>query len=335
MAHEYLPALSITRRAALVCTVLVAAAWLPARVLASPAEEPLQPLPRTITVDAARVALGGRLFADPRLSQDRGRSCATCHPLDRAGVDGLRRARPAKPGVLLRNTPTVFNVAFDLFYNWDGTTETLNEHDARLLRNPALLGIDERELLARLGADATYAAAFHASYREGMSVANVLDALAQFERSLITPDARFDRYLRGEVTAISARERHGYELFKGLGCVSCHQGRNVGSNLVQRFGVFEDTSTMRAPGEPVDEGRYASTHDESDRQVFRVPSLRNVAVTAPYFHDGRAATLSMAVATMTRVQLGRDVPQADIDDIVAFLGTLTGQYQGRELRAVR
>jgi cytochrome c peroxidase len=335
MTQKYLPASFITRRMALACVALLAAAWLPAVVLAVPAEEPLQPLPRTITVDAARAALGAKLFADPQLSQDRGRSCLSCHPLDRAGVDGFRRARPARPGALLRNTPTIFNVAFDLFYNWDGATETLEEHDARVLRNPALMGMEAPDLLARLNADPTYAAAFRGNYRDGLRMANVLDALAQFERSLITPDARFDRYLRGEANAISARERHGYELFKGLGCVSCHQGRNVGGNLVQRFGVFEDTSTTRAPGEPVDDGRYAFTKDESDHQVFRVPSLRNVAVTAPYFHDGRAATLAMAVATMARVQLGRDVAQADIDDVVAFLGTLTGQYQGRYLRTVQ
>jgi cytochrome c peroxidase len=321
------------RRAIVAGAALVAAACLPALALAAALEEPLQPLPRTIAFDAARAALGARLFADPQLSQDRGRSCSTCHPLDRAGVDGLRRPRPARPGPLLRNTPTVFNIAFDLFYNWDGSTEILAEHDARVLHGPALMGIEDRDLLARLAVDPAYASGFRAAYRDGLRIANVLDALAQFERSLITPDSRFDRYLRGEVTSISARERHGYELFKGLGCVSCHQGRNVGGNLIQRFGVFEDTSATRPPGEPVDEGRYAYSHDENDRQVFRVPSLRNVAVTAPYFHDGRAATLSMAVATMTRVQLGRDVPQADIDDLVAFLGTLTGKYQGRELRA--
>jgi len=297
------------------------------------AVEVIVPLPRSVPADPARAALGGRLFADPLLSRDGSRSCASCHPLEHGGVDGLPRARASDGRALLRNSPTVFNLAFDLFYNWDGATESLPTHDARVLRNPALMGMDEQELLVRLKRDPSYRQAFAQCYPGGISVGNVLDALATYERTLVTPDSRFDRFLRGERSALNAEELRGYGLFRSLGCIACHQGQNIGGNLLQRFGVFEDTSAGRRAGEPVDYGRYVATGDEADREVFRVPSLRNVAVTAPYFHDGRAPTLSMAVATMARVQLGRNVPEQDIASIVAFLGTLTGRYQGRELRA--
>jgi cytochrome c peroxidase len=291
------------------------------------------PLPRTVAADPARAALGARLFADPQLSRDATRSCASCHPLERGGVDGQRRAHASDGKALLRNTPSIFNLAFDLFYNWDGSTESLPVHDARVLHSPALMNMDDELLLSRLGRDPAYPLAFANAYRDGLTLANVVDALTVYERTLVTPDSRFDRYLRGERGVLSAEEQRGFQLFSSLGCIACHQGQNIGGNLLQRFGVFEDTATQRAAGEPIDYGRYAVTGEEADREVFRVPSLRNVAVTAPYFHDGRAPTLPMAVATMARVQLGRPVPEQDIQAIVAFLKTLTGRYQGRDLQA--
>ena len=152
--------------------------------------------------------------------------------------------------------------------------------------------------------------------------------MATYERTLITPNARFDKFLRGDRTALSPTEQQSYQRFKSYGCVACHQGINIGGNLLQRFGVFPDPSQERQTGEVVDRGRYESTHDESDWMVFRVPSLRNVAETAPYFHDGRAATLEDAVRTMARVQLGRSISPEDLQLIVQFLGTLTGEYRG-------
>jgi cytochrome c peroxidase len=248
-------------------------------------------------------------------------------------MDGQRRARASDGRTLLRNTPTIFNLAFDQFYNWDGATESLPSHDALVLRNPALMGMDDKLLLARLQHDPAYRQAFAKSYPNGLTVANAIDALASFERTLVTPDSRFDRYLRGAKGVLTAEEEHGFLLFSSLGCIACHQGRNIGGNLLQRFGVFVDTAAQRRPGEPIDYGRYTRTSDEADREVFRVPSLRNVAITAPYFHDGRAPTLPLAVATMAQVQLGRRVADQDVQSIVAFLKTLTGRYQGRELQA--
>jgi cytochrome c peroxidase len=150
-------------------------------------------------------------------------------------------------------------------------------------------------------------------------------------RSLLTPDARFDRYLRGEREAISADEARGYDLFKAYGCAACHQGVNIGGNLFQRFGVFHDPFAERGTTNAADLGRYTVTGRDDDRNVFRVPSLRNVAVTPPYLHDGSVASLDEAVGIMARSQLGRELPEQDINLIVRFLHTLTGVYQGRSL----
>ncbi len=156
----------------------------------------------------------------------------------------------------------------------------------------------------------------------------MLDALATFERSLITPGAPLDRYLRGKHDAISPDEERGYELFKTYGCIACHQGVNVGGNLFQRFGVFANPFAYR-PVTRADLGRFTLTGNTKDRFVFRVPSLRNVAATAPYLHDGSAATLEQAVEKMASTQLGRVIAPPEIDLIVRFLHTLTGEYRGQ------
>lgn len=297
---------------------------------ASVAREPIEPVPLQLNLDHARVRLGEALFRDPRLSRDGRRSCASCHPLDHGGMDSRERAQSNNPSRLLRNTPTIFNVGLNLFYNWDATTETLPEHDDRAIRSDALMAADWPQLLATLRADTSYVEQFKASYPAGIERETVLDALAVYERSLITPNSRFDRFLRGDAAALSTEERNGYGLFKSYGCIACHQGINVGGNLVQRFGVFGDTGSATGSGER-DQGRYQTTKDPRDKDVFRVPSLRNVEVTAPYFHDGRAPTLEVAVVTMARVQLGINLSATDTRQIVAFLRTLTGEYGGRPL----
>lgn len=297
-------------------------------------QEPLAPLPSALVVNPAKVTLGERLFYDTRLSRDQTMSCATCHPLDRGGVDGLARAKTPNGSVLSRNTPTIFNLAFSFYFNWDGSADTLEAHADRLLRNPDIMNMDWATILTRIGADSDLKAMFRAAYPEGLTQINVLDALANFERSLITPNARFDRYLRGDRQALTAQEQRGYQLFKSYGCVACHQGTNIGGNLFQRFGIFKTAPGPSNPGalNPAqDLGRYQVTRIERDRGVFRVPSLRNVAVTAPYFHDGGTPTLELAVSTMARVQLGKTLAPEDIQSIVQFLHTLTGEYHGQPL----
>jgi cytochrome c peroxidase len=175
---------------------------------------------------------------------------------------------------------------------------------------------------------------FRRAYPDGLKKENVLDAIVSFERSMITPNARFDKFLRGQRDAINADELRGYQLFKSNGCVACHQGINIGGNLLQRFGIFAVPEPLgAAPGES-DPGRIRITKDPLDQGVFRVPSLRNVALTAPYFHDGRARTLEEAVNLMARVQLGRTLSAQDIRLIVAFLRTLTGEINVKALSLV-
>lgn len=295
------------------------------------AAEPIVPLPASVALDVKRVELGARLFTDTRLSADGTRSCATCHPVERGAMDGNPRASTNDGVARMRNTPTLFNVAFNYSFNWDGATTTLEQHARRLLADPWVMHVQWPALLQGLRDDVEYQTRFVAAYPDGITEANVLDALAEYERSLVTPNARIDRYLRGERDALTTEELHGYRLFKSYGCAACHQGINVGGNLFQKFGVFQDPGTSSAPGQAPDLGRFGVTGNERDRGVFRVPSLRNVALTAPYFHDGRAPTLEVAVEIMGRVQLGRPLAAEEVRAIVQFLGTLTGEYQGKPL----
>jgi cytochrome c peroxidase len=297
-------------------------------------QEPLVPLPLHVPADPVKVALGERLFHDVRLSGDNAMACATCHRLEHGGADGLPRAMTAIGTLLPRNTPTIFNVAFNAAYNWDGGVRTLEAHAERVLLSPALLHTTWPALLAKLRAVPDYRAAFATLYPGRLTPAHVLDALAAYERSLVTPNARFDHYLRGHPEALSAVERRGYAIFKAYGCVACHQGVNVGGSMFQKFGIFQEAPVPQDPTSPVDLGRFLLTQVLRDREVFRVPSLRNVALTAPYFHDGRTATLEAAVTIMARVQLGRTLSLEDTHAIVQFLHTLTGEYQGHALTIV-
>jgi cytochrome c peroxidase len=302
-----------------------------AEVALAGSQEPIVPLPLNVPEDRAKVALGERLFHDVRLSGQNTMSCATCHRLGQGGDDGLPRAMTATGTRHPRNTPTIFNVAFNAAFNWDGGVRTLEGHAERVLLSPALMHTTWPELLARLHSAADYRAAFATLYPGHLTPAHVLDALATYERSLVTPNSRFDHYLRNHPEALSPIERRGYEIFKAYGCVACHQGINVGGSMFQKFGIFQQVSAPHDPTRPVDLGRFLLTRVPRDREVFRVPSLRNVGVTAPYFHDGRAPTLEDAVAVMARVQLGRTLSPEEIHAIVQFLHTLTGEYQGRAL----
>jgi len=294
-------------------------------------QEPLTPIPPPIVKDGPQIQLGERLFHDPQLSHDNRQSCATCHPLDRGGMDGQPRAIAVDGLSRLRNTPTIFNVGLNFWFNWNGIVHTLEAHAEQLLRNPAVMNTTWPELQGKLGREADYVSAFRAAYVDGLTWNNVIAALVSFERSLVTPQSRFDRYLRGEQQALTVEERQGYDLFKSYGCVACHQGINIGGNMFAKFGIFQPPNGTSE--EDVDGGRHDVTHRPQDIQVFRVPSLRNVALTAPYFHDGRAPTLAVAVDTMARVQLGKELTPEEIGLIVQFLQTLTGNYRGAPVRA--
>lgn len=292
---------------------------------AEPGNEPIQPVPQSLNQDPVRAELGGRLFRDPRLSGNGRVSCASCHDLKRGGADALPRS-PGLNGKLTEvNTPTVLNAALNFRQFWDGRADSLETQVDHVIRNPLEMGSNWDDILRKLSADASYKSAFATAYRDGITKANVQNAIATFERTLITPNSRFDRYLRGESGAINAAEKAGYAKFKQYGCVACHQGVNVGGNMYQKFGVMGDYFKARGNPAPSDLGRFLITKVEADKHVFKVPSLRNVVNTAPYFHDGSVNSLHDAVDIMFRYQLGRLASNEDKASIILFLNTLTGE----------
>lgn len=280
------------------------------------------PVPLDPDVDERRAALGERLFVDPVISGDGTVSCSSCHDLARGGADGLAHsALPNRePGPV--NVPTVLNVGLNFRWSWTGRWELMAEQiDVAILAQHAMATTLEA---ATEAARPTYARDFQRVYRDGLTPTNLRDALTEYLRSLTTPNAPFDRFLRGDDAALDPEARRGWDLFRSYGCVTCHQGVNVGGNLFQRFGVMEDYLDTRPSQSRADLGRYAVTERESDRHVFRVPGLRNVALTAPYFHDGSAATLPDAIQVMARYQLGRRLTDDQVQAIQAFLVSLTG-----------
>lgn len=320
---------------ALLLAALIAAAagyWqrrdeAPTRIAPAPVfggRESLLPLPKAVDLPADKVALGRKLFFDRRLSHDDSISCGGCHDPTLAGADGRRYAIGINGATGTVNTPTVFNAALNVVQFWDGRAATLEEQAAGPVHNPIEMASNWTEVIGKLGADPWYPGAFARVYPTGMTPDAIVDAIAAFERTLLTRDSSFDRYLRGDESAISTLAKTGYRRFLDYGCASCHQGANVGGNMLQRFGVMADGLEGREPT-AADLGRYNVTKREEDRNVFKVPGLRNVAKTAPYFHDGSVSSLSDAVAIMGRVQLGRGLSADDIGAIVAFLETLTGE----------
>jgi cytochrome c peroxidase len=273
------------------------------------AREPITPTPEAVPIDALKSALGERLFKDVRLSHDNSRSCSSCHDLDANGASPNRHDTGMDGAHVPLNTLTVFNAALNFRFGWEGKFRTLESQAALSLESPWTMGTSSSEVVQKLNTDLNIRRAFAEAYGRGPNIADVLDAIASFERTLVTPDSRFDRWLAGDTTALSADELNGYRLFKSLGCVSCHQGVNVGGNLFERHGIFHP---------------LASSHPE----IIRVPSLRNVATTAPYFHDGSAPTLDAAVRRMAVAQLNSTLTDQQASSIVAYLKTLTGKYRG-------
>lgn len=290
--------------------------------------EPIAPIPLEIKLDQDRVELGRRLFHDPRLSGDNTVSCANCHGLDHGGSDHVPHSRGVGGREGAINAPTVFNSGFNFRQFWDGRAETLEEQIEGPIHNPAEMASDWPQVLGKLKKDVDYPRAFAAIYPGGINADNVKDAIATFERSLYTPNSRFDRFLRGDKGVLTEGEQAGYRLFKEIGCVSCHQGVNIGGNLYEKMGVMEDYFDARGGLNKADLGRYNLTGIEEQRFEFKVPSLRNVALTAPYFHDGSAATLEEAVRLMARHQLGLELGEEGQRLIAGFLRTLTGEYRG-------
>ncbi|MBQ5701717.1 MAG: heme-binding domain-containing protein [Alistipes sp.] len=290
--------------------------------------EPIRPIAETLEYDAAKAALGRKLYHDTRLSVDNTVSCASCHGLSTAGVDNKQFSEGVGGQFGGVNAPTVYNAVYNFVQFWDGRAATLALQAAGPPLNPVEMGYESfDQIVAKLSKDKAFTREFKKVYPDGWSEANITDAIAQFERTLITPNSRFDKYLKGDSNAISAEELEGYNLFKKYNCATCHVGANLGGLSYELMGQYADYFAARGTELTIeDNGRFKQTAVERDRHRFKVPGLRNVALTAPYFHDGTEPELKEAVCKMGTYQVGIELSDADEDKIVAFLNTLTGEF---------
>ncbi len=288
--------------------------------------EPVQPIPQTVPYDKRKAALGFRLYHDPRISGDSSISCASCHQLGAGGVDGRKTSTGVRGEIGPINAPTVFNSVFNVVQFWDGRAPDLKAQAGGPPLNPIEMASKSwDEITGRLNQDAILKRDFTAVYPEGLSGDTITDAIAEFEKTLITPNSPFDNYLRGDDSALTAQQKQGWKLFKDNKCAACHTGVILGGRTFEPLGLKKEFTFGDVL--PADIGRMNVTHNERDRLRQKVPTLRNIALTAPYFHRGDVATLDEAVKLMLRYQVGTELPQSDVDDIVAFLQSLNGVYQ--------
>jgi len=288
------------------------------------AVEPIKPLPNSVDVDMDRVLLGRSLFHDTALSGDGTIACVTCHMLDHGGAEPRKTSTGIRGQVGPINSPTVLNAGYNFVQFWDGRAKDLQEQAAGPVENPIEMGAKWDEVVERLKKNEEYVATFAKLYEDGITRDNATDAIAEYEKSLITP-SRFDKYLLGDETAITDAEKKGYSTFKEVGCTACHTGIIAGGTMFQKMGLVNDYFKDR--GTPVTEadlGRFNVTKNAAEKHFFKVPTLRNVELTAPYLHDGSRATLQETVQVMGKYQLGKDLTDAQIDSIVTFLKSLTG-----------
>ena len=283
--------------------------------------EPVRPIAEQLEYDEAKAELGRILYHDTRLSIDNTVSCASCHDLSTAGVDNKQYSEGVGGQLGGVNAPTVYNAVYNFVQFWDGRAATLALQAAGPPLNPVEMGCESfDQIIAKLSKDRALTRAFKAVYPDGWSEANITDAIAQFEHTLITPNSRFDRYLKGYAEAITAEELEGYNLFKKYNCATCHVGPILGGQSYELMGQYADYFAARGTELTVeDNGRFKETSIERDRHRFKVPGLRNVALTAPYFHDGTEPELKEAVCKMGTYQVGVELEDEVEDKIVAFL----------------
>lgn len=281
-------------------------------------QELITPIPLDINIHKQKALLGKKLFNDIRLSQDNTISCATCHILNEGGDDNLRVSIGINGQEGTRNAPTVLNARFNSNQFWDGRAKDLEEQAKGPIHNPIEMGSNFKEVIVKLKKDNQYMQEFNSLYKDGITGKNIINAIAEFENTLITPNSRFDKFLRGDKNILNQDEQEGYKLFKEYGCISCHNGINIGGNLMQKIGVLEDFNTT-------DFGKFNVTKDVDDKFYFKVPSLRNIHLTSPYFHDGIVGTLKEAVNKMSYYQVGYELEEHETDKIILFLKTLTGE----------
>lgn len=302
-------------------TLALAVSFSVAAVAAPRTNEPIKPIEPYVVKDEAKVELGKQLWFDPRLSKSGFISCNSCHNLSMGGTDNL----PTSIGDQWQegpiNSPTVLNSSLNVAQFWDGRAADLREQAGGPIANPLEMGFTHELAVGVLESIPQYVESFKNVYKvDKITIDEVTDAIAAFEETLLTPNARFDKWLRGDDKALTQVELEGYELFKGIGCTACHNGVNIGGNSFQKMGLFEEYTTQNLA-----EGVAGLTGNDLDRFKFKVPTLRNVELTYPYFHDGAYWTLEEAVDVMARLQLARTLEAEQINKIVAFLKTLTGE----------
>ncbi|MCU7940825.1 MAG: cytochrome-c peroxidase [gamma proteobacterium symbiont of Bathyaustriella thionipta] len=284
-------------------------------------KEPILPVPDIQITNPAEVALGKKLFHDPRLSGNNTISCSTCHPLNNAGVDNLPVAIGIYGNKGARNTLSVYNSALHFRQFWDGRIKTLEEQSLIPIVNPLEMGASLPQVIKKLRADPWYVEQFQMIYQSTIDKETLAKAIASFERTLLTPDSPFDRYLKGETNAIDNKTKQGYQLFKSYGCSSCHQGVAIGGNMFEKLGVVK---RFYSNEHDKDYGRFEQTNVDEHKYEFKVPSLRNIELTSPYLHNGSIKTLEEVILLMGTHQLGQTIPKNDTDLIVLFLKSLTG-----------
>ncbi len=291
------------------------------------AGEPIKILKAPTNLDKEKIALGRLLFFDKRLSKDNTLSCQSCHLLKQGGDDNAVVSTGIKGRKGNINAPTVYNSGLLFRQFWDGRAANLEKQALGPVQNPVEMGALWPDVIAKLLDDSEFTERFTKKYPTGVNSATITNAIAEFERSLVTLDSPFDLYLGGDSSAISRQAKQGYQLFKDYGCISCHQGAAVGGNMYQVFGIVNNYFKKRGNITEADYGRFNLTANRLDMHSFKVPSLRMVAHTAPYFHDGSAKTLRDAVDVMFEFQLGREAPDAHKEKIVSFLKTLAGNHK--------
>ncbi len=303
-----------------ITAMLAAAGIMTAGAAAARADEPIQPVKPPQSINLGMVELGKKLYFDPRLSKSGFISCNSCHNLSMGGTDNIPTSIGDKWQQGPINAPTVLNSSLNVAQFWDGRAADLKAQAGGPIANPGEMAFSHTLAIGVLESIPAYVREFKQVFgKDKIDIEQVTAAIAEFEKTLVTPNARFDQWLLGRKDALTADEKAGYELFKESGCIACHNGPAVGGASFQKMGVVEPYKAT-SPAE----GRSAVTGKDADRFNFKVPTLRNVEMTYPYFHDGAANTLTEAVDVMGRLQLGKKFSAEENAKIVAFLKTLTG-----------
>ncbi|MEA3316192.1 MAG: cytochrome-c peroxidase [Campylobacterota bacterium] len=280
-------------------------------------KELITPIPLENNYHKEKAILGKKLFFDVRLSYDNTISCSSCHILNDGGDDNLPVSFGVSGKTGVRNSPTVLNSKYNIVQFWDGSASSLKEQAKGPIHNPVEMNSSFEQIITKLNKDKNYKNSFSTIYEDGITGDNIVDAISEFEKTLTTPNSRFDKYLRGDTNILTEDEKNGYQLFKDYGCISCHNGVNIGGNLLQKIGIMRNYKTK-------DLGRFTITKNEKDKFYFKVPTLRNIELTAPYLHNGEVKTLEDVVKIMIDYQIGYELDDKELQNIIKFLKTLTG-----------